>query len=389
MEAGAGNGAGSGCSNELASVISRVTLSSYHALVRASLRRALERGTWRSYACWACAGVDEKGRLRSEDAVCPALRRDAAQALKALNDAAGRERAAGRASRAELRAAIEGVVLVAPPLFGSEEALREHLSSAHDLPLDYESVKGLTGRLLRRCPKEALPAEPSQQMLDALLGVSGVAGGGRDGCLSIAPLHTLTRVRRVLIVPPITPSPFLRATPPRPQQGLPSPRCAHIFSSGSLCCFTSSQLHRVSPQSHPFFLYTHQASLTFHRHLVFPTLPSRAGLPSPRHTPLPPFLLRSKLGGLIASSPHSPPRRRSAPSPCLNSWPPSDPATRFPSRARGHQWAPRLGRMSAWGGSGQATRGPRAAPLSSRGRRFSRRRRGPRQVLCASPLARS
>ena len=57
----------------LAATASRVTLSSYHAMLRASLRRALERGTWRAHACWACAGVGEREQLRSMGAVCPAM----------------------------------------------------------------------------------------------------------------------------------------------------------------------------------------------------------------------------------------------------------------------------------------------------------------------------
>ena len=170
-------------SNDFATVASRVTLSSYHALVRASLRRALERGTWRSHACWLCAGVDGRGRPRSAGDICPALRPAAAKALEALAAAERREAATGRVDWAEFKAERERVVVVAPPLFGSEAALREHLSHVHGLPLDHTHHM-VIGRLLRRCPKEALPAEPSAQMLDALLGVS-VATGGGGGCAGL------------------------------------------------------------------------------------------------------------------------------------------------------------------------------------------------------------
>ena len=178
-----GGGAGSGSAiilgslDTLASVASRVTLSSYHALVRASLRRALECGTWRSYACWQCAGVSELGRPHSVAQVgCPALRPAAGKALEALDVAARRDKSIGSPDTA----AGGGAVVVAPPLFGSEVALLEHLSHAHDLTLGGMRVGGVTDRL-RRCPQEALPAEPSEQMLDALLGVRGMGMVGRGG----------------------------------------------------------------------------------------------------------------------------------------------------------------------------------------------------------------
>jgi len=163
---GVSGGGASGMSSldTLASVASRVTLSSYHALVRASLRRALERGTWRSYACWMCAGavIDKKGLNR----FCPALR---PAAVRATVLATRRELAAG----VESSEGSKNPVLVAPPLFGSEAALRDHLAHGHGIELDYKSNAGIQ-KCLQRLPKEVLPAEPSEQMLDALLGVRGV-----------------------------------------------------------------------------------------------------------------------------------------------------------------------------------------------------------------------
>ena len=181
---GVGGVGSAGGLGTFASVASRVTLSSYHALLRASLRRALELGTWRSHACWQCAGVSAHGRPHALFTVCPDLQPAAAKALDALSAAQKRGVASGVAGWAEWKEASEGVVVAAPPLFGSEAALREHLSHAHFLPRldgmrddDWGGIGGL-GDLLRRCPKEALPAEPSQQLLDALLGVSGAAATG-------------------------------------------------------------------------------------------------------------------------------------------------------------------------------------------------------------------
>ena len=192
-----------GSLDTLASVASRVTLSSYHALVRASLRRELECGTWRSYACWQCAGVSELGRPRYTYDVCPVLRPAATQVLESLQPleamkiddvmqalkARVRDNSQKREeTRLKLRETVEGmkrreeaaqrVVVVAPPLFGSEAALKEHLACAHNLQV------GSTGDVLdclRRCPAEVQPARPSERLLGVLLGVRSVAmrGGGR------------------------------------------------------------------------------------------------------------------------------------------------------------------------------------------------------------------
>ena len=174
--AGSGSAIILGSLDTLASVASRVTLSSYHALVRASLRRALECGTWRSYACWQCAGVDALGRPHNVDQVCIVLQPAAARALQELSAAARHD----KSIRGSDTAAGGDAVVVAPPLFGSEAALMHHLSSEHELTLGGMRVGDITDRL-RRCPQEVLPAKPSQQMLDALLGVRGMGMMGRGG----------------------------------------------------------------------------------------------------------------------------------------------------------------------------------------------------------------
>ena len=180
-EADGGGGGSLGILDTLASVAARVTLSSYHALLRASLRRALERGTWRAHACWACAGVSEGGRPCSvEQVACPALRPAAGRALEALDAAAKREKSIGGTDSA---AGGGDAVVSAPPLFGSEAALAEHLAQSHGLTLDLEdppTCSDVVG-FLRRCPAQLLPAEPSAQMLDALLGVRGRGRPGRGG----------------------------------------------------------------------------------------------------------------------------------------------------------------------------------------------------------------
>ena len=68
-----GGGDGGGGGGDPASVSAAITLSSYHALLRASLRCALERGTWRSHACWLCAGLSATLPEASDDDDGPSL----------------------------------------------------------------------------------------------------------------------------------------------------------------------------------------------------------------------------------------------------------------------------------------------------------------------------
>ena len=74
---------------------------------------------------------------------------------------------------------LRTAVIVAPPLFGSEAALADHLARDHGLSLDYRSNKEVAA-CLRRVPAQLRPAEPSRQMPDALLGVRGRRRGGGD-----------------------------------------------------------------------------------------------------------------------------------------------------------------------------------------------------------------
>ena len=163
--------------SRLDATAARLTLSSYHALVRASLRRALERGTWRAHACWECVVATE--HVFRQGNVCPIMRPAVCKAALALATAAAPRGAASTSAKMAAFFEAGGVVFAAPPLFGSEVALADHLARDHGLSLDYRSNKEVTA-CLHRLPAQLRLAEPSVQMLDALLGVRG--GKGERGC---------------------------------------------------------------------------------------------------------------------------------------------------------------------------------------------------------------